>query len=274
MMEQMLSTLWTQLTSAGLRLIYAAVILFVGLKLTGLLCRWLKKNERFSHLDDSLRSFLNSLISITLRVLVFVSAALTLGIPATSFVTVLASAGVAAGLALQGALSNLAGGIMLLFFKPFKVGDFIETVDGTGTVKSITVFYTVITTMDNRQLTLPNGSLTNAAITNCTAETTRRADFTFCVAYSSDLDLVKNVLYETAKACEPVISEPEPVVWMSRQGDNALEYTLRVWCLSENYFLLLTSVNEQVKKAFDRAGISIPFPQLDLHIQTEPQNSL
>lgn len=265
--EEVLSTLWGNLTSAGLKLIYAAVILFVGLKLTNLLCRWLKNNARFARLDDSLRSFLNSLISITLRVLVFVSAALTLGIPATSFVTVLASAGVAVGLALQGALSNLAGGIMILFFKPFKVGDFIETADGTGVVKSITVFYTVITTPDNRQITLPNGSLTNASITNCTAETTRRADFTYCVAYDSDLELVRRTLCEAALSCEAVLPDPEPMVWMSRQGDNSLEYTLRVWCLGENYFPVLMSMNEIVKTAFDRVGISIPFPQLDVHMK-------
>lgn len=265
-MEEILATLWGHLTSAGLKLIYAAVILFVGLKLTNMLCRWLRNNERYARLDDSLRSFLNSLISITLRVLVFVSAALTLGIPATSFVTVLASAGVAVGLALQGALSNLAGGIMILFFKPFKVGDFIETADGTGTVRSITVFYTVIMTPDNRQVTLPNGSLTNAAITNCSAETTRRADFTFSVAYSSDLELVRRTLREAARSCEMVLDDPEPMVWMSRQGDNALEYTLRVWCQGENYFPVLMAMNEIVKDAFNRAGISIPFPQLDVHI--------
>lgn len=181
--------------------------------------------------------------------------------------TVLASAGVAAGLALQDTVSNLAGGVMLLFFKPFKVGDYIETVDGTGIVKSITVFYTVITTADNRQITLPNGSLTNAAITNASAETTRRADFTFCVAYSSDLELVKRTLCEAAKSCEAVLAEPEPFAWLSAQGEHALTYTLRVWCLGENYFAVQTSIHEIVKTAFDRAGIVIPFPRLDVHME-------
>lgn len=270
-MEEFFSTLWGHLTTAGLKIIYAAVILFVGLKLTNMLCAWLKKNERFSRLDDSLRSFLNSLISITLRVLVIVSAALTLGIPATSFVTILASAGVAVGLALQGALSNLAGGIMILFFKPFRVGDFVETADGTGIVRSITVFYTVIMTADNRQITLPNGSLTNAAITNCSAEATRRADFTFGVAYDSDLETVKRALHEAAASCELVLDDPAPVVWMSRQADSALEYTLRVWCRGENYLPLLMAMNEIVKLAFDRAGISIPFPQLDVHFDAQKE---
>ncbi len=266
-MEEMFSTLWSHLTTAGLRLVYTSLILFAGLKLMNRFCRWLKNNRRFSHLDDSLRSFLNSLVSITLRTLVFVSAALTLGIPAATFVTVLASAGVAAGLALQDTVSNLAGGVMLLFFKPFKVGDYIETVDGTGIVKSITVFYTVITTTDNRQITLPNGSLTNAAITNASAETTRRADFTFCVAYSSDLELVKRTLCEAAKSCEAVLAEPEPFAWLSAQGEHALTYTLRVWCLGENYFAVQTSIHEIVKTAFDRAGIVIPFPRLDVHME-------
>ena len=265
-MEEVLATLWDHLTSAGLKLIYAAVVLFVGLKLTGIFCRWLKNNTRFARLDEGLRSFLNSLISITLRVLVFVSAALMIGIPATSFVTVMASAGVAVGLALQGSLSNLAGGIMILFFKPFKVGDFIETVDGTGTVKSITVFYTVIITPDNRQITLPNGTLTNASITNCSVETTRRLDFTYAVAYDSDLDLVRQTLSTAARSCEAVLAEPEPLIWMSRQADSALEYTLRVWCRGEDYFAVLTSMNEIVKRAFDCAGISIPFPQLDVRV--------
>ncbi len=268
-MEELLEKLWSYLSTAGPRILGAAAILIVGLKLTNLLCDRLKKSHRLDRLDDSLRTFLQSLLSISLRILVFVTAAMTLGIPSSSFITVLASAGVAIGLALQGALSNLAGGLMILIFKPFRVGDFIETPDGMGTVKSITVFYTMVTTIDNRQLTLPNGKLMGDTVTNCSMESTRKVNFTYTVAYSSDLDLVRATLREAAMSCEGVLGDPEPMIWMSKHADSALEYSLRVTCLREDYFTVLMTMNETVKRAFDRAGISIPFPQVDVHF--DPQ---
>ena len=268
-LEKALEKLWEYLSTAGLRILGAAVILVVGLKLTNLLCDKLKNSQKVTHLDDSLRTFLRSLLSIALRVLVFVTAAMTLGIPSSSFITVMASAGVAVGLALQGALSNLAGGIMILIFKPFRVGDFIETADGMGTVKSITVFYTMITTIDNRQITMPNGNLMGNTVTNCSTESTRRVTFTYSVAYDSDLDRVRAAIREAALSCPGVLPDPEPMIWMSKHGDSALEYTLRVTCLREDYFPVLMGMNEIVKRSFDRAGISIPFPQMDVHFDRE-----
>ena len=272
-MDQFLSNIWDQLSDAGLRLLGAVAILVVGLKLTNLICDWLKNNHRMDRMDTSLRTFLRSFLSISLRIVVFVTAALTLGIPSSTFITVMASAGVAIGLALQGALSNLAGGIMILLFKPFRVGDFIETADGIGTVKSITVFYTMITTIDNRQITLPNGNLMGNTVTNCSIESTRKVTFVYNVAYDSDLDLVRSTMRDTARSCDGVLPDEEPVIWMSKHGDSALEYTMRVTCLRQDYFLVLMGMNELMKRAFDRAGISIPYPQMDVHMDNGRRNA-
>ena len=266
-MEAFLANLWSQLTGAGLKLIYALVVLFVGLKLVGWLCSWFKKSPRFEKLDPSLKTFLDSALSISLRIIVIVSAALVLGIPSASFVAILTSAGVAIGLALQGSLSNLAGGLMILFFKPFKVGDFVETSGGTGVVRSIGVFYTMLGAVDGRHITIPNGALTNNPITNYSEEPFRGMDCKFTVAYSSDSEQVKAVLLAAAEANPVVVADPAPMVWMSAHGDNAVEYTLRVSCNAADYFTLHTTINDQVKSALDQAGIEIPFPQVDVHMK-------
>lgn len=266
-MEAFLANLWTQLTGAGLKLIYALVVLIVGLKLVGWLCKWFRRSPRFEKLDPSLKTFLGSALSIALRIIVIVSAALVMGIPSASFVAILTSAGVAIGLALQGSLSNLAGGLMILFFKPFKVGDFVETSGGTGVVREIGVFYTMLAAPDGRHITIPNGALTNNTITNFTEEPLRGMDCKFTVAYTSDSEQVKAVLLAAAEANPVVVADPAPVVWMSAHGNSALEYTLRVNCRTEDYLTLLTTINDQVKSALDQAGIEIPYQQVDVHMK-------
>ncbi len=256
-------------TTAGLKLIYAVVILVIGMKLVNFLCKKVLKNPKMQAHDASLASFLGNFLSIGLKTLVIVTAALVIGIPSASFITLLGSAGVAIGLALQGALGNLAGGLMILFFKLFRVGDFIETAAGSGTVKSINVFYTVLTTPDNRQLNVPNSTLTGASITNYSVEKTRRADFAFEVSYASDCAQVKQTLLAVAKADPRVLFDPAPQVWMSAHKASALEFTLRVWCESANYWPMSFEMRETVKAAFDEAGISIPYNQLDVHIRRE-----
>ena len=259
-------------TTAGLKLIYAVVILVIGMKLVNLLCKKVLKNPKVQAHDASLASFLGNFLSIALKTMVIISAALVIGIPSASFITLLGSAGVAIGLALQGALGNLAGGLMILFFKLFRVGDYIETTAGSGTVKSINVFYTVLTTPDNRQLNVPNSTLTNASITNYSVEKTRRIDFTFDVAYASDSDQVKEALISVAKADPRILFDPQPQAWMSAHKASAVEFTLRIWCESENYWPLSFGMREAVKKALDTAGIEIPFNQLDVHIAADAKN--
>lgn len=253
-------------TQVGLKILYAVFILIVGLRLVKVLTKLLDKSKGLQKIDPSVRMFLKSFISITLKVLVFVTVAVTIGIPASSFVTVIASAGVAIGLALQGALSNLAGGLMLLLFRPFKVGDFIENGGNSGVVKSITIFYTVLTTVDNRTVTMPNGTLTNSVITNYSANPTRRVDLDFSVSYTSDSEQVKKTLLDVSNAHEKVLKEPAPFAAMTGHADSALIFTLRVWCSTADYWDVRFDLTQQVKAAFDEAGISIPFPQIDVHL--------
>ena len=240
-------------TSVGIKLLEAIIILVVGLKLIKWCKKWIKETPKLNKLDSSLRSFLVSFASIVLYALLLITVAMILGVPVTSFITILASCGVAVGLALQGALGNFAGGLMILFFKPFKVGDFIEASGESGVVQEITVVYTVLLTGDNKRITVPNGSLTNSVIKNYSTEKLRRVDLTFNTSYSADIDKVRG-------------KDPEPFVRLSAHADSSLTYTVRIWCKSEDYWTVNFDVVEGVKKAFDQNGIEIPYSQLDVHV--------
>lgn len=264
-MEKFLESLVDFGTTAGLKIIFAALVLIVGLKLVALLIKVMKRGKLMNKIDDSAHSFLTSFVSIALKILVFVAAAGILGVPMTSFITMLASAGLAIGLAFQGALSNVAGGLMILLFHPFKVGDFIDTHTDTGTVTEINIFYTVLKTLDNRVITIPNGSISNSTIVNYSTQDTRRVDFTFSVSYSSDIDRVKQILIDTCKAQSEVLADPAPFARLSKHNDSSLDFTVRVWVNSADYWTVFFNITEQVKKNFDAAGIEIPFPQVDVH---------
>lgn len=254
-------------TELGFRLIAALLVLGIGLKAVSWAVRKMTAAKGYRKLEEGVQSFLRSFLKISLNILVFLSAAYILGIPMTSFVTVLASGGVAIGLALQGALSNFAGGLMILLFKPFEIGDFVEAGGYSGTVRGITVFYTILVTPDNKRVTLPNGTLTNAAIVDYSSEADRRVDLVFTAGYGCEMDRVKEILLSEAASLEAVLAEPEPFARMTAQKDHALEFTLRVWCAAEDYWEVSWDLNEKVKKAFDREGIEIPYPQLDVHVQ-------
>ena len=258
--------LWDLGASLGTRILGALIILGIGLKLIKWVKRKLKNSPKVVKLEDGVESFLTSFVSITLYALLFVTIALMMGVPATSFLTVLASCGVAVGLAMQGALSNFAGGIMILIFKPFKVGDYITTPDAAGTVKAITVVYTVLGTPDNKVITIPNGTLTNSVVENYSAMDKRRIDLTFNVDYDSDVEQVKGLLLEIASKHPLVLDAPEPMARLSEHGDSALAFTMRAWCATENYWDVRFDLLEAVKAVFDKKGIKIPFPQLDVHL--------
>lgn len=254
-------------TSWGIKLLEALVLLVVGLKLVKWLKKWLKESPKLDKLDSGLRSFLVSFSTIILYALLIIVIASILGIPATSFITILASCGVAVGLALQGSLSNFAGGLMILFFKPFKVGDFIEASGETGIVQEITVVYTVLLTLDNKRVTIPNGGLTNSVIKNYSSEELRRVDLTFNVAYGSDVEQVKELIGKLAAAHPLALKDPAPFVRLSAHGDSALTFTTRVWCKNADYWDVYFDLTEGVKKAFDEKGIQIPYPQMDVHVK-------
>lgn len=252
-------------TDAGLRLVLCLLLLIIGLRVIKWGMKKLQKGKAFAKMDPGLRTFLSSGLRIVLNALLLITVAGLLGIPMTSFITVLASCGVAVGLALQGSLSNLAGGVMLMVFRPFRVGDFIETGSGTGTVKDISVFYTTIITPDNKTITIPNGGLTNSAITNYSVSGQRRVDLDFSVEYGTDMEKMKTLMLETAAAHPLVLKDPEPFARLSQNGDNGMVYTLRAWCSSDDYWTVHFDLLEQVKKQLDKNGITIPFPQVDVH---------
>lgn len=262
--EGIVEQLFEKLAGAGLRLIYAAFILAVGLKVVKFVLGIVKKGRGFARIDATASTFILSLLRILGNALVVITAAVVLGIPMTSFITVLASCGVAVGLALQGSLANFAGGLMLLIFKPFKAGDFIEASGYEGTVKAVSVFYTVITTTDNKVVTLPNGSLTAAAVVNYSACPTRRISFRFDAAYCCDTDRVKSALIEAACGNEFVLPDPAPAAYVEEHKESSVGYLLHVWCEREHYWDVKHAIPERVKQIFDRDGIEIPFPQVEV----------
>ncbi len=267
--EQIWTSLFEFAGSWGIKLLVAIILLIVGIKLIKALTKWISKSQKLNKLDTSLRSFLGSFAKIALYIVLFITVAMILGVPATSFITILASGGVAIGLAVQGSLSNFAGGIMILIFKPFKVGDYIEAGGESGTVEEISVVYTVLLTVDNKRITVPNGTLTNSVIENYSAEELRRVDLKFSTAYDADIEKVKRILTEVAESHPKALKSPAPFVRLCEHSDSALTYTVRIWCKNEDYWDVNFDILESVKTAFDKNNIEIPYPQMDVHI-TKP----
>ncbi|MBR6748508.1 MAG: mechanosensitive ion channel [Clostridia bacterium] len=265
-MEAILDTLVQFAVTAGGKLLLAIIILVIGVKLI----RWLVKHVLHSKLaekaEPAVLSFVSSFASIALYIVLIVTIAAIFGVPMASLITVLGSAGVAIGLALQGGLSNLAGGIMILFFKPFKVGDFITAAGESGTVASIDIFYTNLQTLDNKRIVIPNGTITGSVITNFSAHETRRLDLVFNVSYDSDIEKVKSVINTCIAENDKALADPAPFVRLSNHGNSALEFTVRVWVNAADYWDVNFDLKESIKKAFDANAISIPFPQMDVHV--------
>ena len=267
--ETILNYLIQLATTWGIKLLGAIVVLVVALKLISAIKKFIQKSSKLDKVDPGVRSFLGSFVSIGLYIVLVIVIAGMIGIPATSFLTILASCGVAVGLALQGSLSNFAGGLMILIFKPFQVGDFIEASGETGTVAEITVVYTVLLTTDNKRITIPNGTLTNSVIKNYSAESLRRVDLTVNTAYSCDIEQVKAVVTKLAQEHPLALAEPAPQVRLSAHSDSSLTYVVRVWSKNEDYWTVFFDLTEGIKKAFDENGIEIPFPQMDVHVKND-----
>lgn len=265
--ESVLNSLVQLATTWGIKLLGAIIVLVISLKIIGWVKKFIQKSPKLDKLDPGVRSFLGSFAGIGLYVLLVIVIASMIGIPATSLITILASCGVAIGLALQGSLSNFAGGMMILIFKPFKVGDYIEACGETGTVAEISVVYTVLLTIDNKRITLPNGTLTNSVIENYTAEDLRRVDLTVNTAYSSDTEQVKSVILKVIEKNAKVLADPAPWVRMKAHGDSALTFVVRAWCKTADYWPLYYDLVEDIKQALDDNGIEIPFPQMDVHVK-------
>ncbi|MEM7097434.1 MAG: mechanosensitive ion channel domain-containing protein [Pseudomonadota bacterium] len=250
----------------GPQLILAIVVLIVGLwiinRVVGLVAKGLEKSDT----DATLSKFLTSLVSIILKALLFISVASMIGIETTSFVAILGAAGLAIGLALQGSLANFAGGVLILLFRPYRVGDFIDAQGVAGTVSAIQIFNTVLKTPDNKTIIIPNGAISNGIITNVSAEPTRRVDFVFGIGYDDDIAKAKAALVQIFSADDRIHKDPEPFVVVSELADSSVNFTCRVWVDAGNYWGVYFDSIEQVKLVFDEQGISIPYPQTDVHL--------
>ncbi len=247
-------------------IVLGLLVIFIGCKLTKKITKKLINSRAMSRFSMTIRTFLGHVVSVALYVIVCLFGASIIGFDISVFGSLIASIGLTVGLALQGSLSNIAGGVMVVGLKPFEVGDYIESNGVGGTVTDIAIFYTTLTTPDNKKIVVPNGSLSNSVIVNYSANDTRRLDLTFSISYNTDLDLAKKVLLSCAKLDERILSDPAPVVYITEHADSAIMIQLRAWVRKENYWDVNFAMIEQVKRSFDQLGVEIPFPQMDVHM--------
>jgi small conductance mechanosensitive channel len=259
-MDKYIAYLKTVILEYTPKLITALIILFVGFWLTSIVTKTIKKILKKRDVEPTLINFVGNIIFWILRILVLISFITKLGVESTSFVAILGAAGLAVGLALQGSLSNFAGGILIILFKPFKLEDVIEAQGEIGTVKEIQIFNTRILTFGNQNVYIPNGSLSNGVIKNYTQEGTRRVDLVIGVDYSSDLKQVKDVIMTVLQNNELVLKNPAPAVFVTELADSSINFAVRPWSNVENYMSVFSQTLEQCKIAFDKEGIEIPFP--------------
>ena len=248
------------------KFVVAIIILLVGLWATSFITKAAKKVMLARNIEVTLSTFIGNLIFWTLRILLFVTVISKLGIETSAFVTILGAAGLAIGLSLQGSLSNFAGGILIILFKPFRLGDFIEAQGVLGTVKDIKIFSTVITSPDNKQIVIPNAALSNGVITNYTVNGIRRVDLIISVDYKTDLQLAKTTLESVLKSIPEVLAEPEAMIFINDLATSSIDFAVRPFTLTDNYWKVKSDVLEKTKKAFDQVGIEIPYPhQVEIH---------
>ena len=256
----------------AIKIVAALAILVIG----NWLAKWIsaifvKMMDR-NEVDVTLTKFLKNIIYYALLTAVVIAAAGQLGINTTSFLTVVGAAGLAIGLALKDSLANFSSGVMLILFRPFKVGDVVTVAGETGAVEEITIFNTVMNTPDNQRKIIPNGIITSGTITNVTANDTRRIDMVFGIGYEDDIKAADDLLLEILKAEPRVLSDPAPTVAVSELADSSVNFVVRPWVNTDDYWSVKFSLTEKIKLAFDEAGISIPFPQQDVHMHQVVQN--
>ena len=265
-MSRVLDSLVEQGAALGWTLIKALLVFIVGRFLISMINKLVQRVLLKRNIDPSIKTFVGSLIHIILMILLIVSVVGALGVQTASFAALLASAGVAIGMALSGNLSNFAGGLIILIFKPYKVGDFIEAQNLSGTVREIQIFHTVLTTTDNKVIYIPNGSLSSSAVINYSYQQVRRIDWTFGVEYGTDYAKVKGVLEEILAKDERILQEPAaPFIAMSQLADSSVNYVVRVWVNSPDYWNVYYDITRIVYERFNAEGIGFPFPQLTIH---------
>lgn len=255
--------------TTGIKLVLTLVVTFLLWRLIDYVAKKFVESNKFKSMDITLRKFVKTIVSIGLKILLVVTAIAFLGINTSAFVAVLATAGATIGLALQGGLSNLAGGVILIVMRPIKVGDYITAAGESGTVTEIGLFYTTLLTPDNRKIYLPNGSVTSSAIVNYSAEEIRRCDFNFVLSRDTDIAKVKKILKKVADSDDRVLADPESRVVITAYEKGTITYCLRAWCKNENYWDVFFDLQENLKEAFDLSGIVLPYEQFDVHMGDE-----
>ena len=270
-LENIYNTAIEMLMLYGPKFVLAILVLLVGWWAIGRVAGVFEASMHKVKFEPGLTHFLVSFVSVILKVLLLISVASMVGVETTSFIAMLGAAGLAVGMALQGSLANFAGGVLILFFKPFKVGDVIEAQGHMGKVVEIQIFVTVLLTYDNQKIIIPNGSLSNGTVKNLFAEENRRVDIEFGISYGDDVHKAREVLMQVLKDYDLILDDPESVVHVSQHGDSHIGMLVWAWVKSENYWPVYFGLYERVKIAFDANDITIPFPQRDVYIHTFPK---
>jgi small conductance mechanosensitive channel len=268
-MEYFKENVWDLVLVFGPKLLGAIVVLLVGLQLISWFSKWFRRFLEKRSIDPSLQPFLRSMVATLLKVLLIISVMGMVGIQMTSFIAILGAAGLAIGLALSGTLQNFAGGVIILIFKPFKVGDYITTQGFSGTVSEIQIFVTILRTPDNKTIIIPNSELATSSLTNFSVQPTRRVDWTFGIAYGDDYDKAKAVLRRLIDEDKRILQDPEPFIALSELGDSSVNIVVRAWVYTADFWGVFFDMNESVYKAFPREGLNIPFPQMDVHLHNQ-----
>ena len=266
MNEQTIEPIISKITHYGLKIVAAVLIVLIGFWLAKRIKGAFIKNLGSKGIDATLVRFFANLLHSAIVIFSIVAAISKLGIETTSFAAVVASAGLAIGLALQGSLSNFASGVLLIVFKPFKVGDTINVGGQTGVVVEVGILTTELTTLDNVKIVIPNSVIMNGAITNFTANSTRRIDLTIGVGYGDDLNKARQIILDLIKENELILADPEPQVLVSSLGESSVDFVVRPWVNTPDFFNVRCHLTKQIKEAFETEGISIPFPQRDIHM--------
>ena len=267
--------LWNQLSellsSFGISLFIALSILIIGRQVVKILIKVISTALERSNTEDTVRIFVTNLLNTLLMIVVFIAAINQLGIQTTSIIAVLGAAGLAIGLALQGSLSNFAAGILIVIYRPYKVGDYIQADNHLGTVDDIQIFSTVLKTPDNKLVVVPNGSIMNGSIVNFSNQDKRRVDIIASCGYEDDIDKVKSVLADILSKDDRILNEPKPRIAVSELADSSVNFIVRPWVKNSDYIDVYYSLLEEIKKRFDQEGIAIPYPQTDVHIHNHTE---
>ena len=264
-LEKVIQQITTFSVDAGKSILLAAVIFIAGRFLISVINRLVAQMMERRKIDATIQSFLRSFINILLTILLLISVVSALGVNTTSFAALLASAGVAIGMALSGNLQNLAGGLIILLFKPYKVGDYIDAQGVSGTVKEIQIFHTVLTTPDNKIIYVPNGSLSSGSVTNYSLSALRRVDWTIGVEYGTEIEKVRQTALDLIKKDSRILTDPAPFIALSALADSSVNITIRVWTKNEDYWGVFFDMNQNIYEVFNKEGIAFPFPQVTVH---------